>query len=88
MYRRPQRDEPNGCIDSLIIMRLIIGIVFVPTVIMVGGVIAIIGAFYALQISPFLGLFVLILGGLAVAGLAVWEKSRVEREGRRMRGED
>ena len=78
--QRRARTQPSGCWDSIIITRLIIGIVLVPTLILVGAAVAIFVVFYALHYSPFLGLLAILLCIGILAGAARWEARRVARD--------
>jgi hypothetical protein len=75
--------------ESLLVMRILLGIVLIPTVILIGAIIALIGAFYALQVHPLLGLLVVGVCAAVLIGLALWERNRVARDlTRHLRDED
>jgi hypothetical protein len=80
MYHPPPPKEPNGCIQMLVISRMILQILFVPILMIVGGIVALLVFIYAFSASPLLGLGVLVLGfGLLVA-IGKWEWRRVGKE--------
>ena len=72
--------EPSGCLQSLIISRMILAMLLIPMALVIGTVIAVLLTFYALSISPLLALLVV---GSAV-GLIVfvgkWEARRAGRD--------
>ena len=66
--------------ESLLVMRLLIGIVLIPTAILMAAIIAVIGAFYALQVHPLLALLVVAICAGVLIGVALWERNRVARQ--------
>jgi hypothetical protein len=72
--------EPNGCLQTLIISKLIIGMLLIPLILILGTVTAVIGTFYALTVHPLLALLVILLCAGTLYGLARWEHHRVSRE--------
>ncbi|HZQ35314.1 MAG TPA: hypothetical protein VFD32_05240 [Dehalococcoidia bacterium] len=83
MYYPKEQKEPSGCLQTLIITRVIFGILAVPLAI-IGGVLFTIGmTFYLFTVSAPLALIPLGLGVVAVYGLARWERKRIEKEMRR-----
>jgi hypothetical protein len=77
MYNpRPQK-EPSGCLQTLIITRIILQILFVPLLLVSGGITAVLLFFFALTVNPLLGLGVLVLGGVGLYFFGKWESSRV-----------
>jgi hypothetical protein len=76
MYNpRPQK-EPSGCLQTLIITRIILQILFLPLMLVAGGVAGVILFFFALTVNPLLGLLVLALVGVGLYFLGRWEAGR------------
>jgi hypothetical protein len=76
MYNpRPQK-EPSGCLQTLIITRIILQILFLPLLLVAGGVAGVILFFFALTVNPLLGLLVLALVGVGIYILGRWEAGR------------
>ncbi|HEX5369601.1 MAG TPA: hypothetical protein VFY10_09345 [Dehalococcoidia bacterium] len=80
MYHPPPPKEPSGCIQTLIISRMILQILFVPILMIVGGIMGFVALLYAFSYSPFLALFILALGVGALIALGKWEWRRVGKE--------
>lgn len=77
MYNpRPQK-EPSGCLQTLIITRIILQILFVPLMLVAGGIAGVLLFFFALTVNPLLGLLVLVLVGAGLYLLGRWEQNRV-----------
>jgi len=77
MYNpRPQK-EPSGCLQTLIITRIILQILFIPLMLVAGGIAGVILFFFALTVNPLLGLLVLVMAGVGLYFLGRWEASRV-----------
>jgi hypothetical protein len=73
-------NEKPGCLDTLVIIRIVLGILLVPMLLLFGAVGIAALAFYAYSAHPLLT-FVPVVAGLGVILLvANWEKSRYERE--------
>lgn len=78
MYHEPQRqEEPSGCMDVLILTRIVFGILFWPLVIMVAALGAVLLVFTLLFTNPWLGLLALLGVAAAVAVFAWWDRRRV-----------
>jgi hypothetical protein len=76
MYNpRPQK-EPNGCLQTLVITRIILQILFVPMMLVAGGIAAVLVFFFALTVNPLYGLAVLLVVGFLLYLLGRWEASR------------
>jgi hypothetical protein len=80
-YYYPQEPkEPSGCMETLLITRIIFSLLAVPVAIIAGGVAIVIGALYLYTISPFLGLIPVAIIALGLYLGARWEHSRAERQ--------
>jgi hypothetical protein len=76
MYNpRPQK-EPSGCLQTLIITRIILQILFLPLMLVAGGVAGVILFFFALTVNPLLGLLVLAMVGVGLYFFGRWEARR------------
>ena len=80
MYYPKESKEPSGCMQTLVISRVILAILLVPMGIILGAIIAVTLTFYALTVNPLLGLLAIVIGASILIGLAKWELSRVARE--------
>ena len=76
MYNPRPTKEPSGCLQTLIITRIILQILFVPLMLVAGGIAGVILFFYALTVNPLLGLGVLGLLGIGLYFLGKWEAKR------------
>ena len=77
MYNPRPTKEPSGCLQTLIITRIIMQILFVPMLLVAGGIGAVLVFFFALTVNPLLGLGVLVLAGVGLYFLGKWEANRV-----------
>ena len=76
MYNpRPQK-EPNGCLQTLIITRIILQILLVPMLLVGGGIAVVLLFFFALTVNPLFGLAVLGLIAFLVYLVGKWEAHR------------
>lgn len=80
MYYPQEPKEPSGCMQTIIITRVIFSLLAVPVAIIGGTMFALGITFYAFTVSPPLALIPLALGIVAVLALARWEKARIEKE--------
>ena len=80
MHRVPPPKEPSGCLQTLVISRIIAQILVVPMLLILGGVLCVVAALYAFTNSPFLGAAVIIVTIVVLTGLARWEYTRVKRD--------
>lgn len=80
MYYPQRPREPSGCLETLVITRLIIAMLLVPLLLIVVAVIAVIVAFYALTIHPLLALLTILTFAGALIGVVHWESRRIARE--------
>jgi len=77
MYSPRPTKEPNGCLQTLIITRIILQILFVPMLLVAGGIAMVLVFFFALTVNPLLGLGVLGIVGVLLYLLGKWESKRV-----------
>jgi hypothetical protein len=77
MYNPRPTKEPSGCLQTLIITRIIMQILFVPLLLVAGGIAGVILFFFALTLNPLLGLGVLVLVGVGLYFLGKWEAKHV-----------
>ncbi len=78
-YPQPER-EPGGCMETLLISRIVFGMLLVPFLMVFGAVFAVILTLIALSISPFLALGTIVACVGLIAGLGKWEAARVRRQ--------
>ena len=77
MYNpRPQK-EPSGCLQTIIISRIIFQILLVPMLLVAGGIAAVLLFFFALTVNPLLGLLVVVIVGVGLYLFGRWEQKRV-----------
>ena len=79
-YIPKEQKEPGGCMQSLILTRAVFSILFVPLLILLGALFALIVTLYAFTISPPLALVPIGIGGGAIYLLYRFEQKRVESE--------
>jgi hypothetical protein len=77
MYNPRPTKEPSGCLQTLVITRIVLQILFVPLLLVAGGIAGVILFFFALTVNPLLGLGVLVLLGVGLYFLGKWEARRV-----------
>ena len=73
MYNPRPTKEPSGCLQTIVITRIILQILFVPLTLVAGGIAAVVLFFYALTVNPLLGGLVLLVGVLLLYLLGKWE---------------
>jgi membrane protein YdbS with pleckstrin-like domain len=79
-YHPPPASEPNGCLQTLVITRVIFQILFIPLMLIMSVLFAVVAFIYAFSESPFLGLGVIALFGFLAYLVIKWEHSRIEKE--------
>jgi hypothetical protein len=79
MYYPQQPKEPSGCMQTLVITRMIFATLLVPMGLIFGAIIAVLLTFYALSIHPLLALLVIVIAGAVLYALAKWESRRISR---------
>lgn len=80
MYYPRQPREPSGCMQALVISRLIIGMLLIPMTIIFGAIVAVLLTFYTLSIHPLLALLTIVVAGTVLVAIAKWESRRVARD--------
>jgi hypothetical protein len=80
MYYPQQQKEPSGCMETVLITRIVFGMLLIPFIMILGAVFAVIASFWALTIHPLLGLLVVVLCGSVFVGIVKWETARVRRQ--------
>ncbi len=80
MYYPQQQKEPSGCMETLLITRIVFSMLFVPFLMILGAIAAVVLAFYALTIHPLLAILVIALCGAGFGGFIKWETARVKRQ--------
>jgi len=80
MYYPNQQKEPSGCMETLLITRIVFSMLLIPFLMILAAVAAVILAFYALTIHPLLALLVLVLCGAVFMGFVKWESARIKRQ--------
>jgi hypothetical protein len=80
MYYPQAPKEPSGCMQALIISRMIVTILAVPLGLIIGAIFAVMFALWALSIHPLLGLAVIVGGILLLLAIARWESRRLGRD--------
>jgi uncharacterized membrane protein len=79
MYYPQEPKEPGGCVQSIVITRMIIGMLAIPIGLILGAVFAVLFALWALSLHPLLGLAVIVGGILLLFAVARWESDRLRR---------
>ena len=80
MYRVPPPKEPNGCLQTVVISRMIAVILFVPLLLIFGGILSVVLAFYAFAEHALLGFGLLLSVVVVLTVVARWEYARVKRD--------
>ncbi|HLF76813.1 MAG TPA: hypothetical protein VJB57_04925 [Dehalococcoidia bacterium] len=80
MYYPQAPKEPSGCMQAIIISRMIVGILAIPLGLIIGAILAVMLALYALSVHPLLGLSVVAAGILLLLAAVRWESRRVGRD--------
>ena len=75
-----QQKEPSGCMQTIVISRLIIGILLIPLALIGGGIVAVLVAFYLLTIHPLFALLFIVAAAAVMIAVTRWESRRVSRE--------
>jgi uncharacterized membrane protein len=80
VYYPHEPKEPSGCMQTIIITRMIIGMLAVPIALIMGAVIFIMLAFVALSVHPLLALLVVAIGAGAIILGGRWESRRAAKD--------
>ncbi len=79
-YHPPPPNEPNGCLQTLVISRMIFQILAIPIAMILGTLTGIMVFLFVLSESPLLALLILVIIGVVIYAAIKWEKARVERQ--------
>lgn len=79
-YQVPPPKERSGCFQTVVISSMIARILFVPLVLILGGILAVIVALYAFAEHTLLGFAVIAVAVVALTVLSRWEYMRVKRD--------
>jgi hypothetical protein len=80
MYHPPPPREPNGCLQTLVITKVILQILFIPMLLILGALFAVFLFIFAFSENPLLGLLVVAGAGFLLYAAVQWERKRIERE--------
>lgn len=80
MYYPQQQKEPSGCMETLLITRIVFGMLMVPFLMILAAIAAVVLAFYALTVHPLLAIVVVAICGGIFIGVVKWETIRVKRQ--------
>jgi hypothetical protein len=78
-YPQPQR-EPSGCMEALLISRIVFGMLLIPFLMILGAIGAVVVTLLALTVHPLLALLSFALCGAVLILVAKWESARVKRQ--------
>ena len=76
----PPPKEPSGCIQTIVITKVILQILFVPLTMILSGIMAVVLTIFAFSYHPLIGLAVLAGWAIAIVALGKWEWRRVGKE--------
>lgn len=79
-YHPPPPSEANGCIQTLVISRMIFMILLIPVLLIISVMFAVMAIFVAYSEHPILGLLVISIVGALIYLVVRWERHRVERD--------
>ena len=80
MYYPQQQKEPSGCMETLLITRIVFGMLLVPFAMILAAIFAVVLSFWALTVHPLLAVLVVLLCGAAFVGVVKFESARVKRQ--------
>lgn len=69
-------EKPPGCLDTLVIIRVVMGILLVPVALIVGVVVAFVVALYLFTVHPLMALVVVVALAAGVWLVARWDQRR------------
>jgi hypothetical protein len=76
----PPPKEPSGCIQTLVITKIILQILAIPLLMILSGIIAVVLTIFAFSYHPLIGLAAIGGWGLLIVALGKWEWRRVGKE--------
>jgi hypothetical protein len=79
-FHPPPPREPNGCLQTLVITKMIFQILAIPIVMIIIGLVAVMVFLYAFSESPVLALLVIAVFGLLLYGIMKFEHYRIQRD--------
>jgi len=79
-YHPPPPKEPNGCLQTLVISKMIFQILAIPIFMIFIGLVAVLIFLYAFSENPLLALLVLAIFGFVMYLIMKFEQRRIERE--------
>jgi len=82
MYYPQQQKEPSGCMETLLITRIVFGMLMIPFLMILAAILAVVLSFWALTVHPLLGLLVVVICGVVFVAILKLEQRRVERQHR------
>ncbi len=80
MYYPQGQKEPSGCLQTIVITRVIFGILLVPVAFISLALFFVVFTFYVFTWNPPFALIPLLVGGAIVWGFARWERARIAKE--------
>jgi hypothetical protein len=80
MYYPQEPKEPSGCLQTIVITRVIFSLLAVPIAIIGGSMLLLGMTFYLFTVSAPLALIPIAIGGLGVFAFFRWEQARIEKE--------
>lgn len=80
MYYPQQQKEPSGCMETVIITRIVFSMLLVPFAMIIAAIFAVVATFYALTIHPLLALGVIVVCAVLFVLFVRWETQRVRRQ--------
>ncbi|HEU0073061.1 MAG TPA: hypothetical protein VFS30_03550 [Dehalococcoidia bacterium] len=79
-YHPPGPSGPNGCIQTIVISRMIFMILLIPVLLIISVIFAVMAVFVAYSRHPVLGLAVICVVSTLIYIVIKWEQHRVERD--------
>jgi hypothetical protein len=76
----PPPKEPSGCIQTIVISRMIMQILFVPLMLILGAIMAVILTLFAFSYHPLAGFAMLVFWTVLIVAVGKWEWRRVGKE--------
>jgi Flp pilus assembly protein TadB len=77
--QRPQK-EPSGCLQTIVISKMIVGILLIPIALILGAIVAVLIGFYLLTIHPLFALLFIVGAAGGLIWVARWESRRVGKQ--------